>query len=370
MQNLAKRNGIAGALWAVIILSALLVGVAGCNDEPTKPEPVREVVYYYVYSPLYQLYVLDADSLTVIDSTGGFSDLTEPIEDMVATPDGRWLFSIGESSAQQGDLVRKIDVATLITVDSLRLDKRIGGRSLLLLDGGRLLRIGNCSGLLANVESFPDVTIDSSEICAQAGPIDGKTVAGIVPGTNRVRIETVDPRTVLHEFPGRTVDGSEVSGVHRTLLHPGADRVSLIATANGFWYIIMDVETGEALHQHAVPSGAFAFIPGEIAINSQNTRAVVTVSGNPLIGDFVGTVDVVDLTDFQLLKRYGYDDFGGPTSNSQIGITHAGTEAFVMGVAVWGSVPYRITFSPPFRASNITEPLGVVGALSVGVKDD
>ena len=317
------------AVALAVLTSAVL---AGC-DKGVNHKPVKDLVYFFDVGST-SIYMLDADSLTLIDSipnVGYWSGASE-IEYMVVTPDGRWLFTSDAGNAK-GTLVRKINTVTKQTVDSVYASHR---GALLLLDKGRLLRWGSCDGWLTEVDKFPVVTVDTTAVCIQHGPISGTTIAGGVTETNHIRVETVLPRATIAEFVATKIDSVPMSEVYYVALHPDGKRVSAIARGGGYFFIVANIATGQTIYQHAFTSQAGQFSPGEIAINSTGTLAIITDPGKPWFGMHVGTIDVVDLVNLRLLKRFDQDDFDGPQSNSQIAFTSDEKAVIVTTIANWG----------------------------------
>jgi hypothetical protein len=280
------------------------------------------------------IYILDADSLAVVDSIPDIGYHVGYVDDMALTPDGQWLFTTGEGRTTQDNLVRKINVFTKETVATLQTTHR--GR-LTLLDGGRLLRWGSYDcyrddlELLSEVESFPAADSNTSTLCRPGCVRAGLMIAGGITGENRIRIETVRPRTTVAEFPVKKIDGTGVSDVYAVALHPGYDRVSAIVRGGGYWFIVIDVATGQTIYQHAL-----TLFLGEIAVNSAGTIAVVTDPGRPWIGEYVGTADIVDLVGLQLLNRFGPDDFDGQNKISQIAFTSDEKSVILAPIRLWG----------------------------------
>ena len=317
--------------WILTILAGLVIA---CNDKGHNPTPVKDLIYVHA-SQAGVIYILDADSLAVVDSIPDIGFHVDYVEDMVVTPDGQWLFTTGEGSRTQDNLVRKIYAFTKETVATLQTPHR--GR-LQLLDRGRLLRWGSydCYNddleLLAEVASFPAVDTRTSELCRPDGVQAGIEIAGEITDANRIRVETVRPRTTVAEFPVKKIDGTGVSDIYEVALHPGLDRVSAIVRGGGYWFIVIEIATGETVYQHAL-----TLFHGEIGINSAGTVAVVTDPGRPWFGEYVGTADIVDLVNLQLLKRLYPDDFEGQNKISQIAFTSDEKSVILAPMRSWGN---------------------------------
>lgn len=316
--------------WTLTILAGFVIA---CSDKGNNPKPVKDLIYVHG-TQAGVIYILDADSLAIIDSIPDIGYHVGYVDDMAVTPDGQWLFTTGEGKSTQDNLVRKINAFTKETVATLQTPHR--GR-FSLLDEGSLLRWGSydCYNddleLLAEVASFPAVDTSTSELCRPDGVRAGLTIAGAIRGENRIRIETTHPRTTVAEFAVKKIDGTGVSDVYEVALHPGYDRVSAVVRGGGYWFIVIDVATGETIYQHALTTGN-----GEIAINSVGTIAVVTDAGRPWFGEYVGTADIVDLVSLQLLKRFEPDDFGGQNKISQIAFTSDEQSAILAPIRLWG----------------------------------
>jgi hypothetical protein len=334
-RNIDSLRGIARSGPCRLATAVALVLLLACSHKGVNHKPVKDFVYVFAIGS-WVVYVLDAESLTVQDSITGFVHGGNPVEDMVVTPDGRWLFTTGEQGSTGENRVRKINTATKEIVATV--NTAHPGR-LVLLDHGRLLYWGGCDGFLTDVDQFPIVTRDTTEVCVQNGPRAGTTVAGGVAGTNHIRIETVRPRTTVAEFVATKIDSVPVSVVYYVALHPDGKRVSAIVRGGGYFFIVADIATGETVYQHAFTSQAGQFSPGEIAINSAGTVAVVTDPGKGWFGEYVGTIDVVDLVNLRLLKRFDWSDFGYPQSNGQIAFTSDERAVIVTAMAVAAGIP-------------------------------
>jgi hypothetical protein len=322
-------RAVAGVALALLVFAVL----AGCG-KGVNHKPVRDLVYVFG-SGARVVYVLNADSLNAVDSICVFPPRRPRVEYMVVTPDGRWMFTSDEGDAL-GTLVRKIDIVAKRTVDSLFTSHR---GALLLLDRGRLLHWGSCDGFLTEVDKFPVVTVDTTAVCVQHGPIAGTTIAGGVTGTNHIRVETVRPRATVAEFVTTKIDSVPVSDVYYVALHPDGKRVSALVRGGGYFFIVAEVATGRTIYQHALTSPAGWFFPGEIAINSAGTLAVVTDPGKPWFDYYIGTIDIVDLASLRLLKRIDQSNFGHPQSNAQIAFTTDEKSVIVSGGPLPGGFP-------------------------------
>ena len=107
-------------------------------------------------------------------------------------------------------------------------------------------------------------------------------------------------------------------------------------------FIVVDVTTGTTVYQHTLTKNPAWFFPGEIAVNSSGTLAVVTDPGKPLIDRNVGTIDIVDLTDLRLTKRFDEADLGPVQNNSQIVFTSDETAAIVSSIIGGSGFIHRI----------------------------
>lgn len=337
----------------------------GCSDKGSNPSSVRDVIYIYGAATR-SILILDADSFSVVDSIPQIGVGGESVEDMVVTPDGKWLFTSGEGSSTQENRVRKIDTRTGETVGEISTKER--GR-LLLLNSGKLLRWGYCAGLQSQVNQFPTWTPDTSDICVQNGPVSGMVVAGGVSGTNHIRIEEANPRNTLAEFVARRLDGTEVMSVHFVALHPGHARVSAIVrdSLGRGWFIVMDVPSEATVYEHALTQIPGWFFPGEVAISGSGAVAVVTDPGKPWFDYYVGTIDIVDLDNLSLLKRFDNSDFDGPQSNSQIAFCSDESAVIVTSIDHGLGAIYRIDLSSlSIAKSGFLPDDPVVGGMAVG----
>jgi len=152
-------------------------------------------------------------------------------------------------------------------------------------------------------------------------------------------VETVRPRATVAEFVATKIDSVPVSIVYYVALHPDGKRVSALVRGGGYFFIVAEIATGRTIYQHALTSPAGWFFPGEIAINSAGTLAVVTDPGKPWFGYDIGTIDIVDLVSLRLLKRIDRNDFGYPQSNGQIAFTSDEKAVIVTAMPAAGGVP-------------------------------
>jgi DNA-binding beta-propeller fold protein YncE len=323
-----------------LAVAIFLLPLLACTHKGVNHKPVKDLLYAFA-SGYHTLYSFDADSLTVRDSITGFADHGYPVEEMVVTPDGRWLFTTGEESHTELNRVRKINTLTMETVAIVETVHR---GHLQLLDHGRLLRWGDCDGFLADVSQFPAFTPDTTQCCLQQGPEAGMTVAGAVAGTNHIRVETVQPRATVAEFVATRIDSVPVSGVYHVALHPDGKRVSATVFAGRYFFIVAEVATGKTIYQNTLASPLGWFVPGEIAINTAGTIAAVTDPGKPQLEENVGTIDVIDLLGLRLLRRFDRTDLGYPQSNGQVAFTTNEDAIIVTSGPGIGGIPsiYRI----------------------------
>ena len=161
-------------LLLLFVVLAIATALA-CNDKPPQPKPV-EYNIYYGNNEQGDLYVLDAKSLTIIDSIPGIG----PPYSMAVSPDGAWLYAVPWIRPDPPYL-KKIDTRTNIVVDSLGDDRF---NALTLLDRGKILIRGsqNCRGEVIEPHTLEHVRMINDSICPIRGPIGGTKVAALVDG--------------------------------------------------------------------------------------------------------------------------------------------------------------------------------------------
>ncbi len=109
------KNSLRQWIINVSVGVVLLAGCAGCDDDgPTKPGEVRYNIYVAALDwvdgiATDPLYIIDADSMVVIDSIPRIGSL----HDMEVSPDGRWLYTFvhrGSIAGRPNGSLRRIDI--------------------------------------------------------------------------------------------------------------------------------------------------------------------------------------------------------------------------------------------------------------------
>ncbi|MBD3298472.1 MAG: hypothetical protein GF341_07455 [candidate division Zixibacteria bacterium] len=237
----------------------VLVAVLGCDDDgPVEPGDVRYNIYIAALdwvdgNATDPLYIIDADSMVVIDSIPRIGSL----HDMEVSPDGRWLYTFvhrGSVSGCPNDSLRRIDIKNKRVDWAIPsgLDTRIQ-----LLDGGsKILRRWSRHSICPAGEELLDATTGEllrvlpDSLLYQEGPINGTEVAAIIGDPLGARIVAVDVETDV--IRGRIVpklpSGQKLFPSFAEL-HPDGETVLAIAglTTDLAWGMVGNLRTGEWL---------------------------------------------------------------------------------------------------------------------------
>ena len=162
---------------AVVFALSLFWMLAGCNDKGTNPGPVKYNVYlgastYMDDKQVDWIYVLDVDSLTVLDSI----PQSFYINELAASPDGQYLYLWDYNQYTDEDTIRKIDAATHETIWA-RYHPFVPGREsgrMFLMDKGRLLFFDQ---ELIQASDGALVRRLEDSLYAGVGPADGTEIA-------------------------------------------------------------------------------------------------------------------------------------------------------------------------------------------------
>ncbi|MEW5876222.1 MAG: hypothetical protein AB1752_13715 [Candidatus Zixiibacteriota bacterium] len=269
------------------------LSLAGCNDDPVRPGPVHYNVYIAALDwvdgvATDPLYIIDADSMVVIDSIPQIGSLY----DMEVSPDGRFLYNgvhRGVGSGIDFDSVRCIDIKRKKIVWSVPSSTFLG---LTLLDEGRIiLRRWRARGGPASITDLLDAnngevikTLPGS-IRYDEGPVSGTKVSGLIGEYPDIRVVGVDVLSgeVWGEFRPRYPGGQPLPTAF-TRLHPDGGRVLVMGGVNvGVSYAIVgSLNTGEDIVRGRIYSPA-----GEGAFSSDGRLAVTS--------DLNGSLAVFDL---------------------------------------------------------------------------
>jgi hypothetical protein len=276
-----------------IILGIALTGALGCSDQPVTPTPVK----YNIYLSHYQneaIYIIDADSLTIIDSIPDIR-LAWDIE---SSPDGRWLYVQTAANRSGADALIKFDMTS---------KKRVTAREgiytdlTVLNEGGLILRHRPlCADdlpphQLLNTDEFELIEEYDDSLCRRSGPSSGSWVAATLRNESK-RIRAVNVRTNALEgtFQPRTRSGWPVD-VTSACLHPNRKWVLLDGWANGAtWAVIGDIESDSCVFDLSLAS-----VAGSLAISSDGRWGVVTDPSRPPILGEPARVNIIDFETMQ-----------------------------------------------------------------------
>ncbi len=283
---------------SLIILSWLL---PYCG-KATKPKPVTCNIYISATgwhstkpsSRFDQLYVYDADSLSLIDSI----PLTSMADALEVSPDGRCLYA----QCADGGLF-KIDALTRNVVWSVP-----GMGRITLVDAGRLVAREGLEGTdVIDVTDGHVIKQLPLDIRVLSGPSNGTTVAAILDDTTPdfhgdSAVTVFDVRTGAHYgyYVPRLSTGEALQAIYVARLHPDGKRVAVIGLFGSVrycWFMVGDVLTGETLLRQQITRPF-----GDIAISEDGKLAVVTDPGQPWYGEGGNGPSVFDLTTLKHLK--------------------------------------------------------------------
>ena len=252
-----------------IALTALACLFVACDGKGPDPEPVKYNVYYGS-SDQGHLYVLDADSLTIIDSIPGLDEVTG----IAVSPDGAWIYA--ESGKPPGILsLKKVNMKTKEIVGMIPDD--VFSTVSALGEGRMLIRgRGLCRQDIVDANTFALTEMLDDSICGMRGPASGTSVVAYVGGTSRFRSLDITTGELKGEYIPHLESGQVIS-VFDAVLHQDGVRVLILGTAHPFWswFVVGDLETGETLLQHQV-----FYAQGQIALSDDGSFAVVTDPSN------------------------------------------------------------------------------------------
>ena len=315
MRNTFEKNHVRVVAHAIPVFRALAVmalallafaNLAGC-DKATKPKPVKHNIYFggmhisaYTGDSTYGwIYVYDADSLNLIDSINlnlidptSQADLTD---ELVVSPDGRWLYVLAASEHSIPSTLWKIDARTKQAVwsrpgfdDTKWLPIRVLRNGALLLVGDSVFRAEDGSV----VRTLPD------SLLTLWGPVSGTKVAATVRSQPQEGYDSIISLidVVTGEVSGRFVahltSGVPLEHFYTARLHPDGRRVLAVGVYRSdyyCWFVVGDLETGQTLYEYRL-NHPF----GEIAISNDGVLAAVTDPGAIYLGE-LGRVYIVDL---------------------------------------------------------------------------
>jgi WD40 repeat protein len=287
-------SGVALALLA-------FAGMAGC-DKTTKPEPVKYNLYVgarswdTVVEGLYrnEIYVYDADSLTLIDS---FPHI-DYINQLVVSPDGRSLYIRGGPNMPLPAGLWKIDARTRQVVWSCTTEVKRNRRQFVqILGNGRMLLSGN---EVRRPEDGSLVRRLDDSLITMFGPVPGTKAAAIIrqdPTSSMgydsiIRVVDVATGEVSGRFVAYLASGVPLQQFYMARLHPDGRRVLAIGLYGSYdntWFVIGDIETGQTLFRQKI------YRPlGEIVISSDGNLAAFSDNGMSILGEG-GVLRIIDL---------------------------------------------------------------------------
>ncbi len=255
------------------------------------------------------IYVLDGDSLTILDSIPGMREVNK----IEPSPDGRWLYVQSHSELRQSTLSR-IDVMTGTVTKVLPSDSY--SDVAVVKNGARLLH-GDplCNDEVIDPVSLTVLNEVTDTLCRRRGPTNGSKVAaltiaaaadrGSTPFTlsdSILRVVDVESGNVYGSYRPHLMSGGPLAFPYDAIVHPDGVRVLAIAPGGGHkaWFVIGDVLTGETVFQHELQSPF-----GEVAISSDGNWAAVSDPGQFLMSEgHQPTLDIFDLKAMNRLKRF------------------------------------------------------------------
>ncbi len=354
-----------GAVGRVTMLGCIAaIGVSlfliGCS-KPDKPKPLKYNIYVGCNNTD-QMYVYDADSLTLIDSIPGLGNSYS----MVVSPDGRWLFVEGKYN-RGGNVLVKLDASSKQVAGILPSNGPIVIRG---LDDGRLLLRGN--------PTFYEEIIDPTTLTVTSqiddslywrdGPQSGSKIAVVAPGNDhRVRVLDLKTGEVYGNYIPRLQSGVTIS-TYQVSLHPDGKRVLVMgpSASKAVWFVIGDVITDSTLLQQRLSAPG-----GRVAISDDGHYAIVTDPSNISRPEFPPlTTDVFDLTTNTHLKRFNEDDFSDWVYNAQIQFLADGKRAVLAPPPGKGSPFYVINLVTLQEEKAIWLPgdVPLTGAIGTGLR--
>ncbi|MBI5867155.1 MAG: hypothetical protein HZB43_02500 [candidate division Zixibacteria bacterium] len=345
---------------AAIGVSLFLIG---CS-KPDTPKPLKYNIYVGCNNTD-QMYVYDADSLTLIDSIPGLGNSYS----MAASSDGRTLYvSVGRGPTS-GDLVK----VSYLSKDVVAEIRGLGvAEHMALVRGGDLILLGNLLFFSATVDAdrFADFQLVEDSLYWRDGPPNGNRIAAVAPGNDhRVRVLDLETGEVHGNYIPRLQSGVTIS-TYRVSLHPDGRRVLVMGPSapNAVWFVIGDVITDSTLLQQRLSAPE-----GRVAISDDGHYAIVTDPSSfghielpPL------TTDVFDLTTNTHLKRFNEGDFSDWVYNAQIQFLADGKRAVLAPPPGKGGPFYVINLVTLQEEKAIWLPgdVPLTGAIGTGLRPE
>lgn len=267
----------------------VLVAGLGCDgDGPVQPGEVKYNIYVAALDwvdgvATDPLYIIDADSMEVIDSIPQIGSLW----DMEVSPDGRWLYTYvhrGSIAGCSNDSLRRIDIK------EKRIDWAVPSgleTYITLLDHGRVIlrrwhQEAACPGGQDLIDAATGKRIRTlpDSLHHGEGPVEGTLVAAILREGVGAPIVATDVQTdsVYGHFVPRTVTGT-VFIPRFARLHPDGETVLVIGglATNVGWAVIGNLRTNDVFDSQRI----FATF-GEGVFSSDGTLAVTSVRSTGL----------------------------------------------------------------------------------------
>lgn len=297
-------------LLAGIVAVVLLGMISTCAEERSlspQPPPLRIYAGALDFRGPYPypttVFVYDADSLTLVDS------FPLPVQnlDLVASEDGCWLYALTKPESN----IRVLWRVNTVTHVAESLYSQSGRNSdlpfqMFPLNHGSWLLVAR--DLISITDGSLDKTISDSLV-----PFTGvSSGTAIAVGTGDQVIDGELITKTLHGYDFETdsiwgayqphlLSGVRLGEVRYAVLHPDMRRVLAMGRigSRNTWFVIGDLLTGETLLQNQMVYSA-----GEILITPDGRHAVVTDPSIGFILDSHPTLDVFDLDQMALVKRF------------------------------------------------------------------
>ena len=243
-----------------------------CTDKGPQPVPAEYNIYYASWQRNL-IYILETDSLTIVDS---IPDVGKVVS-MEVSPDGDWIYA----QTYEPAYLTKIDVRSKVRVATLPYSRNRAEFLTLLRDGGLLLRgFPECKTELLDPAALTLSATLPDSVCALRGDASGTMVAALVGGTSRIRRVNIETGEMFGEYIARA-SGDRTLRVWDGVLHPDGKRVLAIGTRGGgieSWFVIGDLTTGETLFEHSLyfPRGSIA-LSGALSLSVLERRREIGV---------------------------------------------------------------------------------------------
>ena len=246
------------------------------------------------------VFVLDAETLTLVDSVV-LAD-TCIIYDLEATADGRRLFAHVLSQGGQYPFTAEVDVPSLTTTYQWA---EWSLTDLVISNGEGTLVRESCGLELTDIESKASTSIPLT-ICDIEGISGGDLVGGLSYSFDTVIVYDVARRGISHMHSITTLSGEPVR-VSSALPVSELGLLLIIGEArltHTPYFLVASLSDGAMLFQHRIYG-----TQGTIAIDQDNSHAIVASHNDIRSGDSFGQLDVMSLSSLRHLKRFDASDF-------------------------------------------------------------